>query len=178
MLNKLIKEIETALDNNLYLVALNTALTLPDICGKAEYTYKGNKQRYICWYDDHVKKSIDNIEQKMPELNGDVIYSLRCSLLHQGNPNIEKDGNKKNIDDFVLKLYKDTGIYIDMRAIVTHANNTTTRKYIVDVRGLCYILCQSAKQYYDNNKIKFNFFNYKTVDYNLLENYLKIKNNK
>jgi len=37
MIDKLIEEINLALDNNLYIIALNTSLTLPDICGKAEY---------------------------------------------------------------------------------------------------------------------------------------------
>lgn len=46
---KLIEEINLALDNNLYLVALNTALTLPDICGKAEYPDLGPTARYKKW---------------------------------------------------------------------------------------------------------------------------------
>ena len=47
----LTNEIEKALKNNLYLVALNTALTLPDICGKAEFPNKSTTKRYIEWFD-------------------------------------------------------------------------------------------------------------------------------
>ena len=54
MIHKLIDEIEIALENNLYLVALNTALTLPDICGKAEYPQLKTAERYKKWYDEYI----------------------------------------------------------------------------------------------------------------------------
>ena len=48
MLLEIIKEIEKALDNEMFLSALALTLTLPDICGKAEYPELGNKpERYI-----------------------------------------------------------------------------------------------------------------------------------
>lgn len=45
----------------------------------------------------------------MPYLSGSVIYSLRCSLLHKGNPNVDNvqltRGNASlPIDHFVLKV--------------------------------------------------------------------------
>ncbi len=46
MIIKLIEEINTALSHNLYFAALSLALTLPDICGKAEYPNKGSTIRY------------------------------------------------------------------------------------------------------------------------------------
>lgn len=49
MINKLINEIEKALKNELYLIALNSSLILPDICGKAEYKNNGNRSRYVAW---------------------------------------------------------------------------------------------------------------------------------
>ena len=45
MVERLINEIYMALENRLYLVALNTALTLPDICGKAEFPELGTRAR-------------------------------------------------------------------------------------------------------------------------------------
>ena len=38
MVEKIVEEIRIALENKLYFVALNSALTLPDICGKAEFS--------------------------------------------------------------------------------------------------------------------------------------------
>lgn len=37
MIIQLVQDIRKALENNLYFVALSSALTLPDICGKAAY---------------------------------------------------------------------------------------------------------------------------------------------
>ena len=41
----------------------------------------------------------------------------------------------------------------------------TDDKYVlsVNVLHICQLLCSSAKRYYDNNKEKFNFFNYRVV---------------
>lgn len=48
MVQKIVDDIRVALNNNLYFVALSTALTLPDICGKAEYPdEKSSKKRYM-----------------------------------------------------------------------------------------------------------------------------------
>lgn len=45
MILRIIDETEKALSHDLYFAALNLALTLPDICGKAEY-YKENKDKF------------------------------------------------------------------------------------------------------------------------------------
>lgn len=38
MADRLVGEIRKMLENDLYFVVLNSALTLPDICGKVEYS--------------------------------------------------------------------------------------------------------------------------------------------
>ena len=43
MVNRIIKEVQLALDNECYVVALMGALTLPDICGKSAYPNMGCK---------------------------------------------------------------------------------------------------------------------------------------
>lgn len=172
MINRLVNEIEIALKNNLYMVALNTALTLPDICGKAEFPDKSNKKRYVEWFDDYIGQYETTKNNDIPYLNGEVLYSLRCSLLHQGNPNIEK--GKGNIDEFVLNIQgENIGIYVDTSSIITHADKTQTRSYDINIRGICYKLCGVAKNYYQNNTSKFNFFNYKIKDLDKAFNMLK-----
>ena len=48
MIERLVQEIRTALKNELYFVALSSAITLPDICGKAAYpTERSSRKRYI-----------------------------------------------------------------------------------------------------------------------------------
>ena len=55
MVDRIIRDIRGALDNNLFFAALNSALTLPDICGKAEYpSEQRSKKRYIDWYDKEI----------------------------------------------------------------------------------------------------------------------------
>lgn len=83
MTQKMIDEIAVALNQGLYLVALSAALTLPDVCGKAEYPEERVSTRYKKWYSTFVP------DGNLPE---DSVYALRCSLLHEGNTNA-KDKN-------------------------------------------------------------------------------------
>lgn len=46
MILRIIDETEKALSHDLYFAALNLALTLPDICGKAEYPNLRTGERY------------------------------------------------------------------------------------------------------------------------------------
>lgn len=78
MTQKMIDEIAVALNQGLYLVALSAALTLPDVCGKAEYPEERVSTRYKKWYSTFVP------DGNLPE---DSVYALRCSLLHEGNEN-------------------------------------------------------------------------------------------
>jgi hypothetical protein len=110
MMLQLIDDVNKALDAECYYSALTLVLTFPDICGKAEYPQeRSTAKRYIDWYDKHIGKyeqcpceQYQNMP--MPYLSGEVVYSLRNSLLHQGTPNIDvhlKDDNNK-IDCFEL----------------------------------------------------------------------------
>ncbi len=159
---------EKALEADCYFAALALALTLPDICGKAQYPNKGPGARYIAWYDEHVgvseKSPFD--EPPMPYLSGEVVYSIRNCLLHQGTPNIEVEKIKEDrykIDQFVLLIEskKPFDTYGDTAGI----QNGSIRSYHVNVRRLCFILCSCAKGYYNANKDKFNFSNFTIIDW-------------
>ena len=172
MIEKIIFDIEKALDNEAYLSALTLVLTIPDICGKAEFPNEGsNKRRYIDWYDKYVgvyEKSSKIESDGLPYLSGEVVYSLRNNMLHQGTPNIEKDNikNENNkVDNFVLLIEKkkEFDIYVDAAGI-WETEEGKVRKYRVNIRRLCLILCLAAKGYYKNNISKFDFFNYTILD--------------
>lgn len=167
MVEMLINEIEQALENRLYMVALNTALTLPDICGKATYPTLKTSERYKKWYDEYVgqKERGNKSEGDMPYLSADVVYQLRCSLLHQGNPNIEK--KKTGIDCFELVIEAPQeifAIYVDCSMVSQNADNTEAFNYRVSIHRLCLLLCDAAIKFYSQNKEKFNFFNYTIID--------------
>ena len=94
MVQRLVDDIRAALDNDLYFVALSAALTLPDICGKAAYPRLSTTNRYKKWFNKEIGRYEKNPHQvskeEMPYLSGEVIYSLRCSLFHEGNPNVKE----------------------------------------------------------------------------------------
>ena len=176
MIEHLIKEIDNALSHDLYFAALSLALTLPDICGRAEYPTANVTTRYISWYNEYIGQyeqcHCDACkEAQMPYLSGEVIYNLRNSFLHQGTPNIDsskiKDSANK-LDEFTLVLEKknEFDIYTDASSIVSSNDGTVPRRsYRVNVRRLCQIITLSAKGYYQKNKDKFDFFNYKIFEW-------------
>ena len=91
MINRLINEIDNSLQNGNYLVALMAALTLPDICGKAEYP---NEQKlsvsYIRWHDEWIGQYETYKGSEMPLPNGEIVYNLRNSFMHEGSPKIHE----------------------------------------------------------------------------------------
>lgn len=175
MVDRIIRDIRGALEHDLYFAALNSALTLPDICGKAAYPNERNSgKRYKDWYNEHIGKyeqapnrdNQDN-QENMPYLSGDVIYSLRCSMLHAGEPNVngESARRKPDIDFFSLCIEKAQpfNIYVDSGGILT-IEDKKIRTYRMSVRRICMIMCNVAESYYRDNKEKFHF-DYEIIDW-------------
>lgn len=187
MVNRLIEEIQKALKAELYFSALTLALTLPDICGKAAYPELQNgKKRYIKWFDEHIgdfekppefpyppsdkemeiDKKFLSAAKELPYLSGKVMYSLRCSVLHEGNPNINHE--QCQIDEFSLIIEKEKPGHFysgDSAERRTDCMGNNSCFYRLNLRGLCRKLCAVADTYYKENKEKFNFFNYSIVDW-------------
>lgn len=172
MVDKIVRDIRAALEHNLYFVALNSALALPDICGKAEYpTETRTKKRYIEWYDKEIglyeRSPKQNEPEEMPYLSGELIYSLRCAMLHSGEPNVLGDSvtKKPNIDKFSLVIQKaqDFNIYSDSSGIMDFGGEHI-RSYRMNVRRVCLIMCNVAEAYYHDNKEKFHF-DYGIIDW-------------
>ena len=182
VVTKIVDDISRSLENECYLAALALALTLPDICGKAEYPHEeSSKKRYIQWYDDNIgitekPPKAAKSDTEMPYLSGEVVYSLRCQFLHQGTPTIETKKIKEEacqIDEFTLLIQKKTSLdlYSDSAAVFSCGTDPDGKKpthqlrsYEVNVRRLCMILCACAEGYYKENADKFNFFQYEIVD--------------
>lgn len=178
MVNRIIKDIESSLKNECFLAALALALTLPDICGKAEYPNEGNGKRYIKWFDEYIGKyekppeifddtnKTKALNDDMPYMSGEIVYSLRNCFLHQGTPSI------------------DTGKIREPRCQVTHFTliiacatnggsssipnncfmNSERRTLEINIINLCCKLCLTAKSYFEDNKEKFDFFQYDLQD--------------
>lgn len=169
MLNRIIQECYKCIDNECFIAALELALTIPDICGKAEYPGAGNSERYINWYNTYIapyEKPSDPYGSDMPYSSGELVYNLRNSMLHQGTPGIDaskiKDERCK-VDKFILTI----GTPYDgetSRVSYGAGMKITERMLDVNIVNLCKKLCATASGYYDENKEKFDFFQYQLQD--------------
>lgn len=164
-----IYEIHACLSSQCYIAALSLALTLPDICGKAEYPSDRTSTRYIEWVNRYIvdeEKPKTRYDEDMPYLSGEVVYNLRCSFLHSGNPNIDKTKIKEvrcQVDRFIIEIGESM---FSREASVAYGNGGQIcyRSCTVNVRQLCNELCRAAETYYLEHKDKFDFF-----DYHLME---------
>lgn len=178
MISRLIQDVNKALDAEAYMAALSLVLTLPDICAKAEYGDSlKNKERYIKWFDEYIgqyeKPPVKSGATEMPYLSGEVVYQLRCSVLHQGTPNIDNSKIKDEtcqIDHFtlVIERKKPFDIYVDSASISSmmyQEQSRPVRSYEVNIRRLCLIITSVTEGYYKENKDKFTFFSYDILDW-------------
>ena len=179
MVNRIIKEINIALDNECYIVALMGALTLPDVCGKSAYPeLSGNKNvkaRYTKWCDTYVYPPVQHTDENgkvldcgITGISGKIIYSLRCQLLHQGSADI--DGEKCEVEDFELLIQpKDEfDMYVDNFGAVWSNDDFEHRErhMSLHIRNICRDICNAAEKYYNENKSEFGFIKYKIAQIN------------
>ena len=101
-----IQEIRKALDKDCYLAALALSLTLPDICSQVENAVMdGNRTLYINWFNSHAE--YDDFHFPMAgfetqTFDGEMCYSLRCKVLHNGNTEVTNPKLKVLVDSFEL----------------------------------------------------------------------------
>ncbi len=165
MIKRLINEINRSRLNGCYLVALMSALTLPDICGKAEFpNEKGEGKRYRDWCERYIdpfeSRTVDenglfcsNKDNGIPYISSLVVYKLRCSLLHEGAPGV--DMKRCELTAFKIKRLTST----DDVCWAGTANDGKIRFLEVDFDHLIDILCRRACDYYNKNVDKFDFLN-------------------
>lgn len=159
MINRLINEIENSLQSGNYLIALMAALTLPDICGKAEYPNEQKSSiRYIRWYDEWIGKSETYKDSKMPFPTGEIVYELRCSFAHEGSPKVHEKNN--NLTSF--KLVNNKPWICGGSAMVC---DNGERELEINARNLIWKLCTCSKSYYEKNKEKFKFLENVQIDF-------------
>lgn len=164
MIDVLVEQINISLKNNCYMTALTTALILPDICGKAKYPDLKNRGRYVKWYDEYIGQYERNPSQSddMPYLSGDIVWKLRCSLLHEGNPTINKSDAGIDYFELLWQGYQRCSQVMDSASVQKNEDGTIVKKeFSVNIIRICTILCSVVKNYYKENKNLFNFFNYR-----------------
>lgn len=87
-MRELLRQIEAALDANLYYLALFASLALPDICGAIDsLDGVATGSKYKDWFDKYVAPKY--LRYGHQYLTGADCYHFRCSLLHQGSSQIQ-----------------------------------------------------------------------------------------
>ena len=162
MIEHLITEINSCLKNNLQIAALTMALILPDTCGKVYRPNVKNHERYVCWYNDHIiapKKNLlgfDNADCFYA--SGEVVYQLRCAMLHESNPVV--DGTAEKITKFSLvwrSVSSASRRAIESCTQVDEEGKIIFKTLSIDIVSLCQDICEAALEYYLENKEKFSF---------------------
>lgn len=161
-MKRIIAEIKKDIECGRYLSALTLALTIPDICRKALYpnTDRNTRKYYIKWYDENIGMDHRPKDISMPYLDGDMLYELRCSVLHSGSYTLNdvsklKDQNK--VTNF--HLYVDKTNANGKRMLNGSSTISSDNKIVeieVEIISLCYRLCRVAEIEYNENKEKFD----------------------
>lgn len=170
-----VDDIRRSLKNNCYFSALGLTLTLPDICGTVEFPGESVMKRYTEWYDKYLgaymSQGKDELGGNNPWLSGEIIYNLRNTFLHQGNPGIARDKVKEEanqLDKFCFLLGDGTVLQtatMNIEAGTEQTGKATYRAIIVDITFLCDSICECALWYYHNHQEKFKFdFNVMSQD--------------
>ena len=132
----LLKQIHSCLDKGENVAAFYMALTLPDVCGKIDFPEDKPSERYIKWFDLHIGDyeqsplaKEDEEWAKLPYMNGNNLYKIRCGLLHAGTNDF---GDQLNLNDF---LFSWDGA-IETAGIESDGNGNVKKYWRVDTRML------------------------------------------
>ena len=94
MIDRYLDSIIKSLESKNWYAALFIALAIPDICGALEHPDTSSSVRYVSWYDKYMLPKYSSTMGALHEphvfLSGDDCYALRCSLLHEGTGDVEK----------------------------------------------------------------------------------------
>ncbi|MNH24928.1 hypothetical protein D3C79_848870 [compost metagenome] len=84
-------------------VALSTALTLPDVCGRLIDPNMKSGPRYAAWFNTWMEPRYSFYSTHIGHvqmLGGDDCYALRCSYLHQGEGDTTGQKASKALESF------------------------------------------------------------------------------
>jgi hypothetical protein len=110
-LDILLNQIETAANSGLSVLALQGALSVPDICGALEdVSGQASGKRYIAWFDSNLGSKYQAMigpssGKHTVFLDGATTYHFRCSFVHQGKTNHPKSKYSKIVFIVSPKVY-------------------------------------------------------------------------
>lgn len=151
-----VEEVQKALSAECYLAALTLALTIPDVFAKLETPKRkrrgGIGQYYAKWYNDNIFAYENDGKENTNKIDGNIIYKLRCSIMH---------GNTDTIDNELSKKYGTTNIKYVLNAgsvssfNSSYSSNIDEKSYRVSISvpQLCNNICNVATTYCKKHNI-------------------------
>ena len=182
-LESMLDELKDCLNNDLYLGAMQCALTIPRILGSILYPEMNYKNAYIKWYQDNIGKHESFCTPGMPYLNGEACLKLKESLHNFGNTNgVIQDYGSFKIDEF--KLIIEDKNYFDIyggEASTGGDFNHKKTELQINIRDFCFKISRLANVEITNNpiiidkisKMNLRFFSREIEE--LEEDYIKYK---
>lgn len=172
----LINQAKKAQEMEIYFPSLAQGFALIDACARIEYPNDTVSSRYIKWCDKYMVGDFKHLNQtSLPYTSGEVLYQLRCQLLHEGNVNV----------DFVNKIRDEKNKVNEFELVITHHNPIgsplgimESGKMSLNIDGLCNLIFDETKRYYENNVSKFEtipVYLVKNENRDFFEDYEKVK---
>lgn len=187
----IIEDAKRALLANAQFSALCLTFALVDECATFEWNKShsnhNNEKAYAHWFnmwdssegidDENLKKEMETFECKMknnhsgsPYLDGQLLYKIRCSILHAVFTNIDfmncglGNNANKNIKKFALVLSKPNQFLMGC-GISSNSDKDNNNSINIDVQSLVEKLLYLVGLYYDRNKKIIEFNTIKVIDY-------------
>ena len=158
---KIIKEIEKALDKELYISAFVLSLNIPAICGAKAYPGYTEEEQYKKWVHEwfvQYEKSPNASNDGLPYESAELLYDIRNEYLKHGTFNVNKDYDDFRLDRFILRIEsrKPFNICVGKSSIKSVEDKPDTSELTINIRGFCINLINLGSKFYYNNKDLFN----------------------
>ncbi len=150
-------EIQKCIDNKCFIASLTMALLIPDICGKVVHPeYSKCEKVYKMWYSKYMGNEIASsldVNRETPWISEDVAYSLRCQMLHDAAPNIEKSKIRQaeNQIDKICVMFSDSSVLFSSGTYHTVLGKEE-RKMTINAKSLSEQLLNCGREFYKGHK--------------------------
>lgn len=180
----ILDDADKCIENGIYIGALDVALTIPDICGNIEFQGTSVGDRYKSWFKNYVcdeesQLTVGNygLPQLKPFYDAELVYKLRCSMLHEGQPIIDYFGEVLAGEGIrgTLNFTSNGGSMF----LSSGRNNLPHHKapkinIFIDVCELSRKLISSGREYVKKNPEKFQqFLGIEKIDNTLISEVIK-----
>lgn len=166
-MRRLTLPIRKCIENNIWIPALTTVLTIPDICAWLENPAAKTGERYKDWCQKWIEPRYSYIRPvKNPKHSADAdpngffatsrepplifeqrvllsatdLYALRCAITHSGSVDISTQRARKTLDRFEFTTP-------DSRNVSAHCNLKNTGQMQLEIDKFCYDICDAADEW-------------------------------